>query len=92
MQACSPELALIDPELRRQATSALAHVEPYAFLPRAGVFAAVSRADVRARHLPVPVAAAFYLIDGLMRMLVTGAVFMIAIGAVIAILTLVAGT
>ena len=79
----SPELALVDPELRDDAIAALPHVEPYAFLrfpaPRPAPRPIVSR-----RRPPVLVAASVYFVAALAKTIVLDAIFVAGLAGIVA--------
>ena len=88
MSALSPELALVDPELRALAIACLPQVRPYEFLepPR---IAAVVPLRVVVAEPPRVTAAAAYLALALVRAVVFNAALFLAVTAVVLFLNLV---
>lgn len=98
----SPELVMVDPEVREAAVAALPHVEPFDFLRFTTVPRRHSDLD-RFNFLaeweevedppgwvaPIWVAAPVYAVAALAKMLVVDSVFVFGIAAVVALLQLV---
>ncbi len=83
----SPELALVDPELRLQAVAVLPELAPFDFLR----FKVASPADLiepetLQRRSPLPVAAVAYFVAALVRVLVFDGMFFLAVAAAVVLL------
>lgn len=97
----SPELVLVDRELREAAIAALPHVEPFDFLrfttvprrhsdlERFNFLAEWEEVDPPERVAPIWVAAPVYAVAALAKMLVVNSVFVFGIAAVVALMQLV---
>lgn len=90
MSAVSPELALVDPDLRALAIAALPTVRPFAFLEHPPpVFVDAPVVPVIVSHsTPRFQAAAVYLVVALARTLVVNAAVMVGIAALVLVLSL----
>ena len=96
----SPELALIDRELREAALAALPRIEPFDFLrfttvprrhsdlERFNFLAELEEADPLRWVAPIWVAAPVYAVAALAKMLVVNSVFVFGIAAVVALMQL----
>ena len=78
----SPELALVDPDLRMQALKTLPVLVPYEFLHYQGP------PPGPPRRSPLPLAASIYLVAALARTLAVDVAFVLAVGAVVLCLNL----
>ena len=97
----SPELVLVDPELREAAVAALPQVEPFDFLrfttvprrhsdlDRFNFLAEWEEVDPPGWVAPIWVAAPVYAVAALAKMIVVNSVFVFGIAAVVALMQLV---
>jgi hypothetical protein len=94
VSSVSPELALVDPELRAELLAALPPIEPYSFLQirdvpsPAPVPIATKRA--RRRRPPLVLAAAAYFVSSAARVVVMDALFVLGLAGAVACVQLVA--
>jgi hypothetical protein len=79
----SPELALVDPDLRADAVAALDPVEPYDFLRFPEPPPAPVRVGKR-RHPPVLLAATVYLTAALIKTVLLDALFVLGLAGLVA--------
>jgi hypothetical protein len=96
----SPELVLVDPELRQAAVARLPHVEPFDFLrfttvprrhsdlDRFNFLAEWDEVDPPGRVVPIWVAAPVYTLAALAKVVVVNSVFVFGIAAVVALMQL----
>jgi hypothetical protein len=93
VSSVSPELALVDPELRAELLASLPPIEPYSFLQIRDVPspAPVPIAAKRARRRPpLVLAAAAYFVSSAARVVVMDALFVLGLAGAVACVQLVA--
>ncbi len=89
MATVSPELALVDPDLRALAIAALPAVRPYAFLEHPAVPLVVAPTTRRRSRTPRLRAAAVYFVVALARTLTVNVAVLLGIGVLVLILSLI---
>jgi hypothetical protein len=87
----SPELALVDPELRLQAVAGLPELAPFDFLRfKVVVLPPRPEPDELPRRSSLPVAAAAYVVAAVVRVIVFDGMFFLAVAAAVFLLNLLA--
>jgi hypothetical protein len=85
----SPELALVDPELRLQAVAGLPELAPFDFLRfKVAVLPERPAPVALRRRSPLPVAAAAYVVAAVVRVIVFDGMFFLAVALAVFLLNL----